>query len=61
MRKCRIGIAALTFVVSGLSMRAACGQAASAPSGPPLQSPASVDGGAPGSATSLPVASRAQS
>ena len=53
MRKYRIGIAVLTFVVFGLSMRAARGQSGSATSGPPLQSPASVDGGTPGAATSL--------
>ena len=53
MRKYRIGIAVLTFVVFGLSMRAARGQSGSAPSGPPLLSPASVDQGAPGATTSL--------
>jgi Zn-dependent protease with chaperone function len=53
MRKCRIGIVVLTFVVFGLSMPAARGQSGSASSSPSPQPPAFVDGGASGADTSL--------
>jgi STE24 endopeptidase len=49
MRKYQIGIAALTFALCGLSLGPANGRSTSVPQ----QTPASVDAGAPGAATSL--------